>query len=322
MGIGGRAADGHPQPYGLKHLELGNEEHVNDEYADKFAALATAIWAKDPGIILVVGDFTYHHHIEDPQQFSGADSGITNLAAHARILKLAREHHREVWFDVHVWTEGPRPDSSLDGTLSYCDALDKIAGGAAHKVVVFEFWNANNHSQQRALANAMAINAAERDGRLPVVTSANCLQVDGQNDNGWDQGLLFLNPSAVWLQPPGYVTRMIRNNYQPVAVRSEVESPGQCLDVSAKRSDDGKTLVLQIVNVGAESLPVKLLITGFTPAQPLARVEELAAPLDSRNTAQNPEQCQTSFKYWPHGLVNGETVYTCPPCSFTVIRFE
>ncbi len=114
---------------------------------------------------------------------------------------------------------------------------------------------------------------------------------------------------------------MIANNYQPVAVRSEVESPGQCLDVSATHSDDGKTLVLQMVNVGAQPLPVKLLITGCTPGQPLARVEELAMPLDSRNTAPNPERYQTMFKDWPHGLTKDETVYTCPPGSFTVIRF-
>ncbi len=53
-----RVADGHPQPYGLKHLELGNEEKVDDVYAGKFEALAQAIWTKDPQIILVVGDFT------------------------------------------------------------------------------------------------------------------------------------------------------------------------------------------------------------------------------------------------------------------------
>ena len=101
--------------------------------------------------------------------------------------------------------------------FSFADALDKMADGARHKVVVFEF-NAGNHAQKRALANALAINAVERDGRLPIVTSANCLQPDGQNDNGWDQGLLFLNPSQVWLQPPGYVTQMFSRNYLPHAV--------------------------------------------------------------------------------------------------------
>jgi alpha-L-arabinofuranosidase len=316
-----RIADGHPQSYALKYLELGNEERVDDAYANKFAALAKVLWAKDPEIILVVGDFCYHSRIQDARHFSGADSGITNLSAHERILRLAKEYKREVWFDVHVWTEGPRPDPSLDGAVSFCDALDKIADGAAHKVVVFEL-NANRHSLQRALANAMAINAAERDGRMPVVTSANCLQPDGQNDNGWDQGLLFLNPSSVWLQPPGHVTRMISHNYLPLAVKSEVESPDQCLDVSAKRSDDGQTLVLQMVNVGGKALPVRLRINGFTPSRPLARIEELSGPLDARNTSQNPEQCRTIYKYWEHDFTNGESLYNCPPFSFTVIRFE
>ncbi len=316
-----RVADGHPQPYGLKYLELGNEERVDDSYANKFEALAKAIWAKDPTIILVVGDFTYHGRIQDPYHFSGADSGITTLAGQERILKLAKEHQREVWFDVHVWTEGPKLDSSLASTLTYCDALDKIANGAAHKVVIFEL-NANNHSQGRALANALAINTAERDGRLPIIASANGLQPDGQNDNGWDQGLLFLNPSSVWLQPPGYVSRMIARNYQPLVVKSEVAGAGSNLDVSAKRSDDGKILVLQLVNLSGEQLPVKLHLDGFAPSRPLARVEELVGALDDKNTAQDPERCQTTFKYWPHGLTNGETVYTCPPFSFTVIRFE
>ena len=316
-----RVADGHPQPYGLKYLELGNEERVDDVYAGKFENLAKAIWAKAPDIVLVVGDFSYHSRIEDAHHFTGADSGITSLAAQERILQLAREHQREVWFDVHVWTDGPKPDSSLEGTLSYCDALDKLAQGAAHKVVVFEL-NANNHSQRRALANAMAINAFERDGRIPLVASANGLQPDGQNDNGWDQGLLFLNPSAVWLQPPGYVTRMIARNYEPLAVPSAAESPNQCLDVSAERSEDGQTLVLQMLNLGGQTLPVKLHLDGFKPNRPQAKVEELAGALDSRNTAQNPEQFQTVFKYWRHGITNGETVYPCPPFSFTVIRFE
>ena len=54
-----RAADGHPQPYRLNYMELGNEERVDEKYAAKFEALAEAIWAKDPEIILVVGDFVY-----------------------------------------------------------------------------------------------------------------------------------------------------------------------------------------------------------------------------------------------------------------------
>src|ERR1035441_3090042 len=67
-----RAADGHPAPYGLKDIELCNEEAVNEDYWKKFQPMEEAIWAKAPGIILVVGDFAYGKEIKDPYNFSGA----------------------------------------------------------------------------------------------------------------------------------------------------------------------------------------------------------------------------------------------------------
>ncbi len=148
--------------------------------------------------------------------------------------------------------------------LSFTDALAKIADGAKHKVVVFEY-NAGNHAVKRALANALATNAVVRDGRIPIVTSANGLQPDGQNDNNWDQGLLFLNPSQVWLQPPGHVTKMQSRNYLPKLVKCTVTDKQGKLDVVAKRSDDGKTLVLLVVNPGELAVASQIKLSGFAP---------------------------------------------------------
>ncbi len=142
-----RVADGHPQPYRLRYIELGNEERVDEQYADKFEALAKAIWAKDKLVIPVVGDFAYDKQIQDPFHFSGAASRITTLTAHQRILQLAKANDGEVWFDVHVNTETPAAtNTSLAGMFSFADALDKIADGARHRVVVFEL-NAGNHAR-------------------------------------------------------------------------------------------------------------------------------------------------------------------------------
>jgi len=316
-----RAAAGHPKPYKLTHLELGNEERVDDTYYQKFKALAEAIWAKDSGITIVVGDFVYSQLLTDPMNFKGAASGITSLAAHQRILQLAKAHEREVWFDVHLGTNGPVPDSTLPALPTFIDSLAKVAAGARHKVVVFEL-NAGNPSQRRALANAIAINTIERDGRVPIVTSANCLQPDGQNDNGWDQGLLFLNPSQVWLQPPGYVTRMLSRNYQPVVVGTEVRGADGKLDVTAKRSEDGRTLVLQVVNVGGQPAAAAITLGGFTPRKPAAWAEELCGPLEAVNTAQEPNRLRPRESEWKHGCENGVVRRTFPPYSFTVLRFE
>lgn len=316
-----RAADGHPAPYRLKYLQLGNEERVNDDYWQKFKPMAEAIWAKDAGIILVVGDFSYGEKIDDPFNFRGAAGGITSLAAQQRILQLAKQHHREVWFDVHVGTEGPRPDSSLAGMFSFRDALGRLADGARHQVVVFEF-NAGNHSQRRALANALAIQAIERDGRIPIATSANCLQPDGQNDNDWDQGLLFLNPAQVWLQPPGYVTQMFSRNYLPQLVECTVTAPKDTLEVTAKRSADGRTLVLQVVNPANQIVPTRLELAGFVPGKQAAQVTEMSAPLPARNTADQPEAITPRQRQWQHALKEGGAVYEVPPLSVSVLRFE
>jgi hypothetical protein len=312
-----RVADGHRAPYHLKYLELGNEERVDDNYFQKFKAVAEKIWAKDPAIILIAGDFAYHKVITDPFKFTGADSGISSLAGHQKILQLAKEHNREVWFDVHVWTDGPQPDGTLDALFSYVDAIDKIAAGAKHKALVFEL-NAFNHSQRRALANAWAITAIQRDGRLPITCSANGLQPDGQNDNGWDQGLLFLNPSQVWLQPPGFVTQMISRNFQPLEVKAE--SPDRNVGVCATRSSDGKTLVLQVVNLGEQRVTLPLNISGFEAPESAGKMWMLEGSLDASNPADNPEAIRPVETEWHGGCKGGGAVVTFPARSFTVLR--
>jgi hypothetical protein len=316
-----RADDGHPQPYQLRYLELGNEERVDAGYVERFRALAEAIWSKDPGVVLVVGDFVFDHMIEDADHVTGAASGITALAAHRQILQLAKKAGREVAFDVHIATDGPKPSASLRTLPTYVAAIDRLADGAKHSVMVFEF-NSGNHAFRRALGNAGAINAIERlAGGVTIAASANCLQVDGQNDNGWDQGLLFLNPCHVWPQPPYYVTQMVARNYLPMAVSATVEN-AESLDASAKRSDDGKQLVLQVVNTLDRPITARLDLIDFAPQQPLGHVEELAADLAAVNTATAPGRVCPTTKRWPHGIAAGEPRYTFPAMSFTVIRLH
>jgi len=316
-----RAADGHPAPYHLKYIELGNEERVDDSYFAKFKAVAEVIWAKDPSIILIVGDFEYHRVIADPFNFTGADSGITTLAGQQRILQLAKRHDREIWFDVHVWTDGPRPDSTLQSMFSYIDAMDKIAAGAKHRVLVFEL-NADNHSQRRALANALALNAIQRDGRLPIACSANGLQPDGQNDNDWNQGLLFLNPSHVWLQPPGYVAQMYSENHQPVEIQSIVADPNHDLDVSAQLGQHGTELVLEVVNLSEKVASTSILIHGYSPAHRVADSEELSGSLDESNTAMMTQRIQPIRKHFQPIFNKDETKYDFQPHSITMLKFK
>jgi hypothetical protein len=317
-----RVADGHPAPYHLRHIELGNEEKVDDSYYQKFEAIAKAVWAKDADLILVVGDFQYERPITDPMNFRGAASRITSLSAHKKILDLVGQAKREVWFDVHVGTEGPKTANSITALPTYIDAIDKLAGDGKHRVLVFEL-NANNHSQRRALANAVAIGVAQRDGRLPIVTSANALQVDHQNDNGWDQGLLYLNPAITWLQPPGYVTQMISRSYEPVGLEAKVSKVDANLDVTAAASEDRKTVVLRVVNLDTAPRTCEIRVEGLKPVGASARGEELGAAMEAVNTAGAPAQVKPRGVEWKYE-VKGEAVgkYTFAAGSFTVLRIE
>jgi hypothetical protein len=316
-----RAADGHLQPYRLRYLELGNEERIDGRYFERFRPLAEAIWARDPEIIPVVGDFLYNQPVTDPDHVAGAASGVSSLAGHRKILELAKKLDREVWFDVHIDTEGPGASDSLRALPSYVEALDRIADGARHKVVVFEL-NANNHALRRALGNALALNAVARIGdRIAVVCSANGLQVDGQNDNGWDQGLLFLNPCKVWPQPSYFVTQQFAHPL-PLCVKSEVKSPGDLLDVTVTRDEDGKRLQIQVVNVGDRPIEARIRVDGFKPGKAVAGVVELSGKLGEVNTAAEPRRIAPREKEWRHGLADGEGRYTFPARSVAVLRLE
>ena len=189
-------------------------------------------------------------------------------------------------------------------------------------MAIFEL-NAGNHAMKRALANALAINQVERIGdKLMVTCSANCLQPDGQNDNDWDQGLVFLNPSHVWLQPPGFVTRMVSRHYLPLLVESEVQNAGKVLDANAKRSTDGKAMALQVVNTGSEPMRTRIALEDFVPSHSAARVTELAGPLEAVNTSREPTRVVPAERDWQPQWVAGAAEFTFAPHSFTILQFR
>jgi len=318
-----RAADGHPEPYRLKYLQLGNEEAVDEAYWQRFKPMAQAIWDRDPDITVVVGDFAYGQVIHDPYDFNGAPR-IRTLAAHKKILDLAVDQDREIWFDVHIWTDRPRDPDGLGGVPSFIEALRRLAPRARFQVAIFEL-NAGNHAVRRALSNAHAINELQRLGEfVPVVCSANCLQPYGQNENGWDQGLLFLNPSKVWGQPPYYVTQMVSAHHMPLCLKTTVRCENRCLDVTATCSEDRGTTVLSVVNLAPHPVKTRIALPGDGPRKDTAAFVTLTGALDAINTPDQPRRVVPAEITWK--LVRDDrsrdVIYTFEANSFTVLKFE
>jgi hypothetical protein len=304
-------------PLKVRIIELGNEEQVNDAYWQKFEPIARAIWSRDPKMILTVGDFDYGQVITDPFHVTGGH--VDSLAVHQKILALAKEYGAEVWFDVHIGTQEVPPPNAIDPLLSYIRALQGLSNGAKFHVVTYEL-NADRHDLTRALANARMIGLIERVGAEPVVTSANALQVDGQNDNGWNQGLLFMTPDKVWLQPPGYVTQMISRNRLANVVQADSSDPN--LDVTATASVDGGKLVLQIVNAGPSPVNMTLRLANAKAVPTAAHVLTLTGPLDGVNTAAAPDAITPKETEWTPHFQEGTATCMVPAHSFTVMRFK
>jgi len=283
-----RAADGHPAPYALRYLQIGNEEItrgsqgrrlIRADYAARFAALAEAASRRDPRLTLIASPWLY-----DERELAYEE----NRAAAAGILAVARRC--QVLWDVHVGGDGLRDGDTVERFIPRLRAyLDDIDPGNVVRFCILEE-NGVRHDVQRALGHAHIINAVTRlAGQVLIDCPANALQPWQENDNYWDQGQLFFTPSEVWGMPPYYAQQMIARHYQPLCIEAAAAGAGEALDIAATRSEDGRTVVLKIVNLEGQDLPVAIDL-GAGAAFTRARVACLAGPLDGANSPDAPRR--------------------------------
>ncbi|RPJ38804.1 MAG: hypothetical protein EHM21_16360, partial [Chloroflexi bacterium] len=94
-----RAADGHPQPYGLKYIEIGNEEHdrvsklIDTAYTARLRGILEALHAKDPGVVPILGAGVW-------AQKNSRLQALPNISRIQAVLEAARGI--KVLWDVHV----------------------------------------------------------------------------------------------------------------------------------------------------------------------------------------------------------------------------
>jgi alpha-L-arabinofuranosidase len=304
-----RTTSGHKASYHLKYIELGNEQFNNQKLTDRFKLLADAIWSKDPTIQII---------------FCFSDDTHEDLSGDLAYIKQTIEHCQKTghtaWFDVHIFNDTEKQPDLKDFEFAE-EQLRSVAPDSTFKLCIFEE-NAENARMKRALAHANAINRLQRiKYDVPIVCAANGMQVEHQNDNGWDQGLLFFNPKYVWGQPSYYVTKMVAENYLPQVVESEFSSKSDTLDITSRKSEDGKTVTIQIVNSKGNAVNADVQLNDYNGTATKVMITELKAnSLDDWNTVDEP------FKILPVKNEiesnNGGCNYTFAPYSFTILKFE
>jgi len=296
-----RAQNGHSAPYGVKFIEIGNEEATNEHYLERFKALEAAIRHADPALQLVIGAWW------EP------DNPVSR-----RIVEQL-EGKAALW-DVHVGGDSLNDGRAVDALFTRMERLVRQwAPGTALKACVFEE-NGGRHDLQRALGHALILNATERHGDFVVMDCpANCLQPLGQNDNGWDQGQIFFTSDRVWGMPPYYAEQMAARNHLLLRVQSSVEGAAD-LDVTATRSEDGRTLALKVVNAGARPVAAALRLGAFSRPATTGQVWTISGDLTGVNDAAHPEAI--CWKQSPVRLGVETAPVVFPAASYTILRLR
>lgn len=302
-----RARNGHPKPYNVRWIEIGNEEAINGDaawyarYLERFKALERAIHGADPKIGLVIAAWW---RPEDPWCRRIAE-GLRNRAA--------------LW-DVHVGGDDLNDGEAVDRTLTRMQQLfHEWIPGSALKACIFEE-NGGRHDFQRALGHAHMLNVTQRHGDFVLMDCpANCLQPLGQNDNGWDQGQVFFTPDRVWGMPPYWAQQMASLNHLPNRVESEITGPAKGLDVTATRSDDGDTVVVSVVNSSTHACRSAIRLEGMVRSAHRADAWTLASEdVRAVNTADEPER----IRWHRSELSAAPAEFTFAPYSYAILRFH
>jgi alpha-L-arabinofuranosidase len=312
-----RAADGHLAPFGVRHLQVGNEECtllpngsrlIRQDYPELFGAIFQAVTARDPDITVILSPWLYNEtELGWPE----------NLAAVQKLLDIVHGH--AVLWDVHVGGDNLSDANLIERFIPRLRAV--INEIDPHNQVRFCILEENGlrHDLQRALGHAHNINVVERlAGEVVIDCAANCLQAYQQNDHFWDQGQLFYTPQMVWGMPPYYAQQMIARHYQPLLIQVAIEGDAN-LDITATRSTDGKTIVVKAVNLSAEEQPARILVD---PAAAVGSVsiQWLAGALEAENT---PEDTHRVFPCQEVCSWNGSVYEHIFPChSFTILEFQ
>lgn len=192
-----RIADGHPDAYKLRYIELGNEQYNHD-----YIAQVTAM--EERARSLGVDDIHYIF----PSNGGLAGDDVKAAAALGLGNKLVT--------DIHV---------GAGGALDVADQLYEAhaSGGLGDDAAVNFETNAGSHHLGRALDEAADLNKFfnKGDPRMLARTASFCHGRAGHFDE-FDQAISFFLPNMTWLQPPAHVHAMITESWQPTVVGSKV----------------------------------------------------------------------------------------------------
>ena len=324
-----RAKDGHPQPFPLRYVEIGNEDWLNmgtASYDGRFTMFYDAIKAKYPNLKI-----------------------ISTMRTQDRTFV----HNRKPdLLDDHFYTTIPT-------ALAQAHLYDDYSRSAT-KVFVGE-WATNNPRvgdtpmMAFALGDAAFLTGLERNADVAIMNCYAPLLVN-VNPGGrqWAVNLIGYDALNSFGSPSYYVQRMFSNNRGDVVLPATIDplpkltleqvpeapqpppAPGRAgapagrgrgptgpfdgIYVSATREDATQDVILKLVNIQATAQPLRIDVQGVTRIDPKASGEMITGDLGTVNTVAEPKKVVPTAV----AIANAGPmfVYDVPAHSVSVIRLK
>jgi len=284
-----RAAAGHPEPFHLAYLGVGNEDHITPEFEERFRMIRDAVKAKHPEIT-VIGTVGPFHSGED------YDAG----------WKIATEQ-RVAMVDEHYYE---KPEWFLANLQRY-DRYDR----AKSKVYLGEYASWGN-TLGHALAEAAYMTALERNGDVVHMASyAPLLAKIGHTQ--WKTDLIYFTNTAIRPSVNYYVQQLFGMNAGDTYLAPALTGAPADLAVSAVRDSKTGDVILKIVNTGATSQPLRIRLAGAKSLAATATKTVLTGDPTTVNGFDNPTPLTPTTATIP---VSETFDAAAPAHSLTVLR--
>ena len=290
-----RAAAGHPEPFGLKYLGVGNEDHITPVFKERFKMIYEALKTKHPEIT-VIGTVGPGPSGED------YDQGW----AFARELRLPM-------VDEHFYVHPQWFWDNLNRYDSYSRENSKVYVGeyAAHD-------KERRNTLRSALAEAAGLTGFERNGDIVHFTSYAPLLARRQNIQ-WRPDMIYFDNSGVCLTPNYYVQQLFGQNSGDRYLHTAVDvGRGLKLAASAVLDSASGDLIVKIVNGEDQPMETAIRLTGLASAELKAVRTVLTGPgADAENKFGEPP---VVFPETEEVSIQSSFNYAAPANSLTLFR--
>lgn len=288
-----RAAAGHPAPFNLQYVGIGNEDKITPEFEERFKMISNSVKEKHPEIT-IVGTAGPFHSGED------FDKG----------WKIARDLSIPV-VDEHYYTD---PKWFIENQHRY-DKYDRAKG----EVYLGEYASWGN-KMRNAISEAAYMTALERNGDVVRMASYAPLLAK-KNFTQWKTDMIFFDNVSICPTPNYFVQKMFSANQGDYYFDNVISKDEKDINLAASCVQDSKSgdIILKLVNYNESAKPMKVNLGRFGKIAAEAEQTVLAGSPDTENTFENTGAIAPTSS---NVKISKSFDYLVPAMSLTVIRIK